>query len=284
MITARELSWGLMIPAITVLVLLLAGRIVRKPGWGGVAALAIGFAISYCGLIEIATLPPRRGQDWLFWMIVPAALVGWWDASRHIRFRLIVGFVLFFLVVLALLTPLNRSMQSQLIWSWTIALAFGITAWWWINDALATVRTGPIVPALFGFIAGALALALVNNGQQGFGQLAGIVALFFWLMAIVDGVFRQSSLSRGGMVVATTIIAGLLIIGHFYGDVTIHDASFLAIAPLVAWLGELPGIRGRRPLRLLAATIPALILIAFVAVPNARQIRQTMNEQFPAGE
>jgi hypothetical protein len=284
MITARELSWGLVIPAVTVLALLLAGRIGRKPGWGGVAALAIGFAISFCGIIEIAGLPPHRGQDWLLWMIVPAAVLGWWDSSGRVRFRLIFGFVLFFFVVLSLLAPLNRSMQSQQIWAWTIALAFGITAWWWLNDALATVRTGALVPALYGFMALALALAMVNNGQQEFGKLAAIVALFFWIIAIVDGIFGQSSLAHGGMPVAVTIVVGLLIIGSFYGDVTIFDASFLAIAPLVAWLGELPGVRRRAPLRLIAATIPALILIAYVAVPNATQIRRTMDQQFQIAE
>src|SRR3954470_21230997 len=79
MVTPSELLRVLLGPILVAGVIAAISRW-RRWAWGMPVAAGAGFLAGYA-LIGVPKLPPRDGTDWLFWLAIPATLLGVVDAT-----------------------------------------------------------------------------------------------------------------------------------------------------------------------------------------------------------
>ena len=121
----------------------------------------------------------------------------------------------------------------------------------------------------------AIVLALGWHIQSS-AALAGVLALICVAGAVAGVISRRASFSRGFAQMIVVILQLLLVHGYFYTDDNLTDAqqvwiALLLAAPLLALLGDIPALRGRRPaLRLAIRLGPAFLLLAIISAATVR--------------
>jgi hypothetical protein len=284
MFTPRDIVWGIVVPAlIAALAMALAWRPWRRQAsrtngfWGASVALTAGFATAFLGIRPGSPLPPREAVDWLFLMAAAGLVLGLIDGLCVIEkwIRPIVACACLAPFVWLLLPPLHpESMSTVTKTAWAIGLLIPAVAWWMWLDAFAVSHTGPLVPFLLGIVSSAVALVLMMSGSKLLGQLGGVVAATMGSCFAVAILANSVSLARGGVFIAVSMIAGLLICAHFYAYLTRLNGSLLLIAGVATAAGSfLPAdvLQGwKRPaLLLLLVLIPAGAAVALAALEFA---------------
>src|ERR1051326_2216341 len=237
MITTRDIVLGFAAPVLlAVLAALVAGKFCQR----GVMPILIALpcAVAFFGIeLGAPAFPPHNVEGWLAYLMVPAAVIGVLENRMRLRLgvRAMLAIVLFGAAAGLVLWPLQHALSLLPILVWVAVLSVGQTLWWLLMDALPDATSRPLVPALLGLTAAAVALALLNTGQIEFGKLAGMLALVLWVLAATDLWTKSSSLTRSGTIVICLFLWGLLTVGHFYGDITWRDFVLLTLAPLTAW-------------------------------------------------
>jgi hypothetical protein len=152
-------------------------------------------------------------------------------------------------------------------------------AWWLLTDRLAARVTGPTVPLVLMITASVASMTLVGSAHSMFmGQLAGAVAAACGVMWVLGFFFRKQSMARGGVLALVVALLGVILAGHYFADLSMLDAILLALAPVTAWVGEVPVFRSKRP-RFAARLVAVLVVLAIPLVPAAKGMRDTMREQ-----
>jgi hypothetical protein len=116
-----------------------------------------------------------------------------------------------------------------------------ITGWWFAAELLAKRRPGGAVPVAwlvaFALAAGAFERATSLSGAQYAGGLAAACGAFF-----VPAGFRRLSIAGATLPFAVGFYL-LLANTHLFAELPLSAAILLGIAPLGAWIGELPWFR-----------------------------------------
>jgi len=279
LISQREIIFAFIVPVILTAAFLIASA-KSKLAWLTIVGLAIAVAIAFLGAHSIPKFPPNSVEGWLVYLLAAAIVVGMidWIARPPAIVRTLLALVLFVLTTWLLLRPLQHSMTPMIRWTWIIALAALVTIWWMLLDTFAGDSPSGLILALAGLAAAGAAILLLDTSQDSYGKLAGAVALIFWTSALIAAFIPIR--------VPTTIIAvalwSLLILGCFYGDVKKTDAGLLMLAPLITWRGQ--HARSRRLPHLVFSVIPALVVISYVTIPAAIELRRTILQTTQGGE
>ena len=122
-------------------------------------------------------------------------------------------------------------------------------------------------------------VTLLASGSAVLGQLGLTLAISLagaWFAGIlINGPVAQ----RGGLGVALILLAGLLINGYFYASLKPLHALVLAMAPLAAWVGQLPPIRRLKPWQAsLVVVILTGVVVAAVTAPAAITAQREASE------
>jgi hypothetical protein len=152
--------------------------------------------------------------------------------------------------------------------------ALPATLWWAALETLADQNPGPFTPliltlTLFG-IGGALALGNDIKPSQLAVALGGMAAA----ATAIAWKWKTISLSRGAILAWTIPVLGTLAIVHFYyyTEPPAPAVALLLLAPLLAFCGDLPPVRGLgRRARLTVRLAPVVLEVLAALGIAARQ-------------
>jgi hypothetical protein len=158
---------------------------------------------------------------------------------------------------------------SSADWTMTqIALALGAAAGlllleWSLLLRLLNRAPGLSIPASTVATVTAGGLALMLSGYLTGGQVALPIAGSLAAVTLATRIGNARGQSAEVIGVGVVSLFGILILGRFFGELTTARALAIFLAPLLAWSGELPFIRRRKPWQI------ALVRIGLVAIPLA---------------
>lgn len=138
---------------------------------------------------------------------------------------------------------------------------------WYLIELLAHQRPGLTVPLCLGLTIVAMSVLMLGARSAKAAQLMGILGFPVLVLLVTSLIRRESSVAGGAIAILAILIPGFSLFAHV-GAYPSYPQSFLALAPLcplLAWIGEVPAIRTRRPrvavlLAVLAVAIPLLVI------------------------
>ncbi len=224
-----------------VVIRLVAGREGRTEAriWLEPISLAAGHAASQVALVGWPPFPPRDSTHGLFYIAIASALLSPVATAPGIRasVRRIATAILAFGVPLLLL-------RSRILQRWsTIEALLAVGA---VGTGLLAIgsaaRTAARLPGPLSFFVllvplGAAAGVLGLSGTALHSQLAGAVASGLGAGVVVSLGGSRAPVLTSSALTASTLLASVLITGHFYAGVSATNAFLLAFCPIVtAWL------------------------------------------------
>jgi hypothetical protein len=275
MVSLYELLRVILAPVIVSAVVAGIGRW-RRWAWAMPLAVGAGFLTGYA-LLGVPKLPPRDGTDWLFWLAIPATLLGIIDATVGGRWGWVLGAAAGGVMCVIAWPLVPHTVPRDGLWV-TVAIAgqcvlVCFTAWY----VQPRVPPGAIVATLcLTLAAGAVVIMSSNLRIVGLYGIAAAAAVG----PLVLLVGREGHAPRSVAVVCVCLLAGLLAGGVFYPDppVSGRNVAVLCSAPVLMVIGSMAP--GRR--RWVAGVIAILavgLAVTSVAVPAAREAQRAVEAQ-----
>jgi hypothetical protein len=219
-------------------------------GWS--VAVTAGLFLG-CWYLEIRPhWPPREDLDRLLAVIIPAVLgvellaafpkVPRW-LVWPLRLVIVASVARVLLHGSGYITDLTGPATSE--WSptqkWLIisGLAAIETAVWVGIDQLARRRPGLSVPLCLAVVIVGSAVTVMLSGYATGGQVGLPLAAALVGSTAAAALLPRSSPKTAQLGVPIIGLFSLLVIGHFFGDLTTMHATLLVFAPLLAWIPEL---------------------------------------------
>jgi hypothetical protein len=284
MLTASQILYGLVLPAMVSLALAAIGW---WRGWRWVMPLAAGgaFIVAYAAL-GLSGLPPRsgaewpawlargvpkfppsNGSDWLFWLAIPVTALGLLDAVVGGRWGWILGATAG-AVALGILRPLWGMTDGLTFWATIAVLTVVGVLHAWVASVVEQ-RAGSLwtIGAFAAALGGAGVMVMSSNLQTvGIYGLAAAAAVA--PVALLS--YRKLAAARSVAVVAVALLAGLLVAGRYYPDpgVPLVQGLVLLGAPVLLLIGAFLPVR-REWVRGVVGLLAVIIAIAVVTGPAA---------------
>jgi hypothetical protein len=294
-LSIHQILTGYILPALVIVAgLIIAWRPWQKPPradgrWIAPPLMAAMFFLAFVQLSRVPKWPPGTGDvtNWIAYFVVPAGLLGLLDAllspPSWLRFGLLV--VLSRLAVRALLLPLvirTKALSGVEAENWIDGLSIAIAILWLSTDALAEKVRGISVPLVLFLFATGAAIYLVLSENLSMGFVAGSIAALSAAAAVATfwpNGGRMISLSQGAVLTLIVPLVGLLICGYFYGPedpspMSQWAGAILLSAPILAWAGDLPGVRRSPNWARLCVRLLSVILAIGIAIGLSAKARQ----------
>jgi hypothetical protein len=288
------------------------------------AAVVAGLVVLICGLPQQARLsvagilgsggafylgcrllglwprwPPREDQDRLLVIVLPAVilveLVGAFPRVPRwlawaLRLAIAAGAAPVLLHNSTYLADIGgepRKWAPSEAASILAGLAAALAAVWGLLALLVRLAPGRSVPLALSLTCAAAAVTVMLSGYATAGQLALPLAAVLAGTAAAWLVLPGPPAVSGAVGFGVVGLFSVLVIGCFFGGLTTEHAALLGLAPLLAWLPELPYIR-RAPSWARGFARPALVAVPLtLAVAHAQQkfVESSTNSATPeAGE
>ncbi len=276
------------------------------PAWasaGGVLGVGLGF-LAGCWVLGVRPhWPPQEDQDRLLLILWPAilgvelaaAILGTYQRLFWLPRLAVAGAAAWVLLYQSsyltdLAGPGTREWTPAQSGSILGALAVSLAGVWAALALLARrmpVQLGkrqavsvPLTTALA--CAGAAVTVMLSGyatgGQLGLPLAAALVGAVLSLLLLAQSRDIQGVLSLG-----IVGLFALLVIGRFFGNLTLGNAALLFFAPLLGWLPELPYIRRIRPLFRGTARVVLTAVPVVVALMLAQQQFRVDSERNSSG-
>lgn len=228
--------------------------------FGTIVGTTIGFGVGIWLLGLRPNWPPREDTDRFLFVLLPAVIVvelaaahaGKWQwAAWPLRLALAAAATPILLhdsVYLAEKAgPGSRVWTSDQIWQ-TLGCLAAVLAVVWACTVLLSQRTGSrSVPLSLVFPCLGAGMALMLSAYASGGQVGIALAPALAGAALVTVAFRGPARLDGLVGLGVVGVFGLAVTGRFFGELPTRDALILVLAPLLAWLPELPRIDGLKP-------------------------------------
>ena len=156
----------------------------------------------------------------------------------------------------------------------------GLAAVWAALIVLAERSKSRRVPLALAIACAGSAVAVMLSGYASGGQIGLVIAaaLFGAVLGTfaLSGTLQTVELSGVGMVG----LFALLVIGRFFGQLSTTNAALLFVAPLFAWVTEIPAVRRRGFVirgvaGLMVAAIPVVVALILAQRQFAADITRT---------
>lgn len=264
MITPSELLDVVLAPVIVATIIAGIGRW-RYWSWTAPLAAGAGFMTGYA-LLFVPKLPPTDGTDWLFWLAIPATLLGMLGAIIRTRWCWILGMAAGGMLVVIALPLIPHAMPRSTLW---IALPIGVLGM--LSSAVALL-SHPRVPANaiaagLCVIVGGAAVVVMSSNIRSLGVYGIAASAALGPVAILIG---NRHAAGGVMVVAFCLLTGLLTAGVYYADpgVTRLNVAVLIASPVLLMTGLL--VPGKRDwVRGVVSVLAVVIAVSAITVPTA---------------
>ncbi len=281
MFTGGDFLAGVVMPAAVAGGLILAGwRLVHRKysaresrSWVGPVAVSAGFVAGYLALFGWPGLPPHDAIDWLLPIAVPLAVLGLLDSyyrapspvrGLSIAVAVPVSFLLLAWPLIGGPPPANAPDLPA-----RVMLATGVTVVTLAaTDLLAARSSAGRLNAILLAVAVPAAIVLMCSGSARLGMIATLLAATQVGSLGANIVLGRAGLGRGIVLVFGTLLAGVLLCGYLYAQLTASNALLLAAAPNMAWLGR-RGPRGLGWLAHVAIQVGLVLAVASIAVARA---------------
>jgi hypothetical protein len=271
-LTTRIVLLGVVLPAILGGGLALLLRLHRgddRGAWRAGLALGAGYLAGHVGTLGWPPFPAQPAEHWLAWLVplALAAVVSETAPRTSPASRWVLRVAVFTAALFLLTGPLREHTWSTGATATWVPLLTLLSLVLWLGIHLGAKRvTGPAPWLALVVVAAGAGAALLLGGSQSLAQLAAGLA------AAAGGAFVAAlfgvglPLSPPTALVPGTVLAGLLICGHFYAEVPRVVAVLLTASPLGASLVPTSWTEGRGPF----AT--SLLTAAPVAIPVAAAV------------
>ncbi len=205
------------------------------------AAAAVGLGLGYLtGHLRILgppLLPPVDTTQWLFYVLILSVAAGLWLAVGA-RWGTLAAAIPAAGLLGATLGPMwtyHWGAGEAAIWG--LGLFAALLLLWLSQDRLASVSPeGPQQSLVFLWVAFAVSAVLGLSATALLAMLAAALAAGLGVLALIS--FFSLVPSGGWRLVAFVVLAGLLLNGLFYAQLTGWNAVLLALAPAAAWLSR----------------------------------------------
>jgi hypothetical protein len=286
MFTWGDFLVGVMLPAAVSGGLILAGwQLVHRKysardsrSWVGPAAVAAGFMAGYLALFGWPGLPPHDAIDWLLLLAPPLAVLGLLDSYYRVPppGRVLSIAVAVPVSFLLLVQPLLATGPENLATVFLVATGAAVTSLI-TTDLLAARSSAGRLNTILLAVSVPATITLMCSGSVRLGMIGMLLSATQVGSLGANIALGRSGLGRGIVLVFGTLLAGLLLCGNLYAELTTQNALLLAAAPCMAWLGR----RGPRGLGWLAHVAIQVGLV--LAVASAAAIRAWMAMADAAG-
>ena len=234
------------------------------------SALGIGgaFIVGFWAASDWPSVPPRQANEWLAVVLLPAAFVVACLGTLPRRGtrsawagRVLLGTAIVPLLARPVIENEWSAQQALVYMDGAILLLLG---GWLAMAHLARKQPSTALPLVMMLTGGAIGVTLMMSGTNVLGQYALSTAGALGAVAIVGLCWRSRHGAAGAVDVAAVVLAALLTGGMLYADLPLWNALLLSGAPLLAWIGMMPGVRDWRPwARVLIQCIAVAIPLAF---------------------
>jgi hypothetical protein len=266
--------------ALVVAALLLAAR---SPDARWIVGLGAGYYLG-CWMLEIRPRwPVREDLDRLLVLVFPAVLLVELLGAIPRLPRWLIWALRLAVAGLGARVLLHGSMYlagpagpGSSAWTapqaWLIfgSIATAEIAAWVLLVLLARRSPGASLPIALALVVGGASMANMLSAYLAGGQAGLPLSAALLGASIVALVMPDASRSIASIGVAVVGLSSLLVIGHFFGELRTDHAVLLFAAPLLAWIPELPRLRGlpswgRGLLRVLLVGIVVSVVFADAA-------------------
>ncbi len=256
--------------------LLLVWKVGREPlgksmpwlsGW----VIALSYLVGHSFARGFPSLPPVESAQWLFLLVIGAALAGTLDALGHrapLRAQIAWRLVFCAITVALLVAPARSYLGPTKTATWVVVLSLLSAAVWTALNLQAQRQAGAGLPFVLSLISLAASAALIIGHTAAISQLAGIVASLMG-SAFVVGLLQPSfSLANGVVAVFVILLVGTTAIGMFFADLPAVTGLLVIVSPLATGVASAPFVTMRPNwqqflLQLLAVSLPLLVGIGF---------------------
>jgi hypothetical protein len=265
MLDKNEIIAGILVPVV-VAAIVAAIAAWRRWAWAMPLAAAVGFLAGYAAVMQsIPRLGPTDGSDWLFWLAIPLAGLGVVCAMIERRWGWIFGacagaVAVVLLRPLAEVTPATISLVG-------LAMSVAGAALVWIIG-FTEHRAGSLwTLAALCVAMGGVGVVIFASGSKSIG-LHGISAAAALGPVAVLSFRARAPAALAVAAFAMPLLAGFLVAGHFYAEVSWTNLIVLLASPALLLVGAwLP--TERQWVRGLAGLIAVTIAVAAVTGPTA---------------
>ncbi|MBI1923763.1 hypothetical protein HYR99_05885 [Candidatus Poribacteria bacterium] len=262
-------------PLVSGVILLLLQRPWRRDAqntggaWAGGLALGAGYIVGHAGVIGWPPFPPVEATQWLVYLAIAASAVGLlearWGRSTWVRWG--VRLLLLGMTLWLLLRPmLKHNWGPGEAVAWLAGLGIALLLFWGGLDALVKRLSGVSLPLTLLIVAAGGSVVLGLSGSLLLGQLEGALAAALGVSLVVAWWRPAMSLARSALPVVTVLLAGLWMAGYFYAQVPAASALLLAVAPMAAWVGQIPSMRRAAPWQVNLARAAGVLIPVLLAV------------------
>jgi hypothetical protein len=251
----RSMICNLVVPAVVSAMIVFVGTRIgrsessgRRWRWGVAVGLGLGYLSGHYGIFGWPTFPGVEAIPTLFCLVLLGMILGviesswllpaWstWSARGFLTSALIAG-----------LLARNLDSQSSILMAVSsfLALWLVLIVSWWNLEAQATRLSGPGWMVPITLISLGWAIAEWMEGCDRLWPLHGVFASACFGCLTTLGIRPGLALSKGGPVIALTVLAGLAVIDIEEAKLPRSVVTILCLAPWVPWIDRIALIRRR---------------------------------------
>jgi len=177
----------------------------------------------------------------------------------------------------------SRQWSPEETWIILGTLAAALGGVWFLLAWLTQRESGRSVPMAVAIACAGTTLAMMMSGYASGGPLAMPLAGAVVGAIVASFILKSGENVSGVLGFAVVGLFALLVMGHFFGELTWTNAALLFFAPVLCALPELPTLRRVKP------TLRAILGLALTAVPVAialalAQQKMTEDSAPPSGD
>lgn len=256
----------------------------------GISACTSGIVAGYAVLGLHPAWPPASALDRLLTAVLPAVIgVELLDTAPWISVR--IKTALRFVLALAMVRVLlhgsvhlvlrDGGVDVLVTTTWLVVGGLAIATFWHLMLLFHRRSSNAPLPL-------ALALAIASGGAAtllaGYvrgGEAALPLAAALAATGLASLALKCPDAGEGLIGIGVVGLAGLLIVGHFFGRLTTGRACVIFAAPLMCWIVELPLFRSLNPwqavaLRLAFVVLPLVVVLLLATLDFRRELQQLL--------
>jgi hypothetical protein len=250
------------------------------------AAWAIGPGAAFVvGCQAVGGLSAGTAEHRLLMFLLPAVvLIAVAGAFAWIRgLKLDVARLLFALAAPATLLLVKYTGEMP-DWSvgvaaaWLVGLSLWMIASWGLVARLPAEQNGRLNSFVVGFTAAAAAVVMMLSGSMKYGLMTATLAFSAGTIWAASWLARPPEATRGYEAAITPVLLCMLILAHFFAELSLVHMLLLGLAPTLLWVQHLGALKARRTTGLIVSGGLALVPVVFVLVQAGMAFAQKQSE------